>query len=454
MRTLKTELAYEGHRLQRNRMFLNHKIIHTPFFVSSPHSAPELDLICELLNMNSEEESYVDSLHGICYRAFEYDTVVRNQNGLLNQLDLDLRFLNRAFRYLNGNALKIIDPCTELYRHRFSKYLNSYISLPTMPSYFRDFISILLDAPRDSLDRVHLEFWRSLFSPKRGRDNIERLKIGHFIQAHDDFQREKETDVFVPPVPFITLQNCHVFTDYTIQINMDAFDLVDRDVAAFFCLDSKVFADKQTIKRIVNYIANNPSECKLVLFKILWPERILEAKYGKYALKNLEFLLMNLRMIRKEEENPRIYGMINGGGFGYCLLGAGFDFFTDSVSHYWYYYPRKKKTTHKKSLDPDLLIPRTFEDAEAMFSEWGESPLPYLPFPKYQNARNFNKYQVSPEEWRRDVKLAGIVMWNEYVNEIIRAMDRENNLETLFFEKVLRSAYSRLAPIIRRTISI
>lgn len=235
---------------------------------------------------------------------------------------------------------------------------------------------------------------------------------------------------------------------------MDAFDLVDRDVAAFFCMDSKAFADKQTIRRIVNYIANNPNECRLVLFKILWPEKILEPKFGRYALKNLEFLLMNLRMLRKEEEDPRIYGMINGGGFGYCLLGAGFDFFTDSVSHYDYYYPRKKKITHKKPLDPELLIPRTFEDAVAMFSEWGESPLPYLPFPKYQNVRNFNEFQVDPKEWRKDVKLAGIIMWNEYVNEIISAMDMENKLETLFFEKVLKSAYSRLAQIIRKTIAL
>lgn len=43
---------------------------------------------------------------------------------------------------------------------------------------------------------------------------------------------------------------------------------------------------------------------------------------------------------------------------------------------------------------------------------------------------NFYKYQIDSEEWREDVKLAGIIIWNTFINGIISAIDRGNNLES------------------------
>ena len=430
-------------RITRTSIEVNGKHIKLPFFSAIPLSATDLKLLLEEFNpaelmAGNEQGSEVDFLNAVSYRVFEHDTVVREQRKSLSALTLFKTV--SAYKYTEQTKLKIIDPATELYRHRYTDYLKQYLTIEDIPPYFKHYLLKMISSDdKFARDADHENFWNSLFT---GKEN-GTLKSAHFLQWHWKRQKGMGADVFIPPVPYVSNKSPELI-DRAIEMNHDAQDFIkDGEVCTTFIINMDLFNNKEAINKLTTYL--DKTRTRITVFKFFDPTKILEIGFGQYARNNFELFLRVIRSI-KEGKPKKVFGVLDGGAFGYALLGAGFDFFTDTVSNYPpYYRPIKGKRSHRGMINAETLSIEKFEGLKQIHAE--NNILMH-------DCKICNKYSyadavriVDRMTWSEDCRRHGLHMWNRFTQEYFEAVEKGE--EKLFFDKIQNSDYAILGTILR-----
>lgn len=430
-------------RITRPSIEVNGKHIKLPCFSVLPLTAKDLKLLLEEFNPadlmdGNEQGSEVDFLNAVSYRIFEHDTVVREQRKSLSALTLFKTV--SAYKYTEQTKLKIIDPATELYRHRYTGYLKQYLALEDIPAYFKPYLLQMINSgDKFDKDAAHENFWNSLFT---GKEN-GTLKSAHFLQWHWKRQKSRRADVFIPPVPYVSNKSPDLI-DRAIEMNNDAREFIkDGEVCTTFIIDMDLFNNKEAIEKLTNYLDITPA--RIAVFKFFDPTKILKIGFGQYARNNFELFLKVIKSI-KEEEPKRVFGVLNGGAFGYALLGAGFSFFTDTVSNYPpYYFPNKGQKKHRGMINAETLSIEPFEGVKQLHAENNTLMHDCRACNKYKGAGSIGN--VDKLTWSEDCRRHGLNMWNRFTQEYFEAV--QNGEEKLFFDKIQNSDYAILGTILR-----
>jgi hypothetical protein len=414
-----------------------------PFFSVIPQSATDLKIVFEefdpkQLMIESQNGEEVDFLNAIAYRVFEYDSIVREHTKAVHQITLSNTI--STFKYFNQAKLKLIDPATELFRLRYRNYLREYSALEQLPEYFKEYLTKLLLNDDVDLENEHNAFWNSLFTTTQQGT----LKSAHFSRWQWKLQQSRGADVFIPPVPYVSIKTPSLI-DKALEMNLDARDFVkDGEVTTAFVIDVDLFNSKDAIEKITSHLDKAPT--KLTLFKFVNPTKILANGFGQYAKKNFELFLRVIKSI-KEEQPERIFGVMDGGGFGYALLGAGFDFFTDTVSNYPpYYIPKKGERKHRGMLNAETLSIERFEGVKNMHREHQVLMHDCKICRKYSGVENLEV--VDRQVWSEDCRRHAPHMWNGFTREYTEA--KATAQEKLFFDKIQNSDYAIIGTIIRK----
>lgn len=453
MKTLKTEVALRSATRQRTSIGLNGKLHVSPFVVANPVTSTDLDI---LTTMAPKSGVNLDCLGGVVYRIFEHDTIVGKKIKFVDQYDLKKRIVVSNFVHLNESRIKFIDPAMELLRKRYKSYIRRYKMLKGIPDYLLRYLTEFEMADRKStdFDALHIRFWRRLFQKIADERGTGRSKIAHFVKWQDERQRGMGSDIFLPPTPFIGVSGCEYLVEKAIEINRDASDLVDRDVATFFNMDSQVFRKREILMRVLDYVDQKPGKCVFNIFKIWNIDDIVKPGFGESARRNFELFLRVIKSMKDESKGEsKVFGLLNGGtgGFGYCLTGAVFDFFVYTIGGHQYYIPHAKKVTHRKCLNPNTLVLEGFDGLKELYESYNSMPLPYLPRKKPTSPKTFSKKAIDGKRWSVESRLHDVIMWNELTREVINSMSNDD--DSLFFNRVQNSDYAILAPIIRRVLS-
>jgi hypothetical protein len=437
---LMIETIKESQVLERKKIELGQKFQKTPFFAPKPRSATDMELVCEIMNPNnllSKEENEVetDFFGAVVYNITDHDFLLKDKENQLHQLGL---FTNKTgekgYKYIKQSKFKFIDPLTELYRNRSYPTIKRYLSLQKVPNYLSKYFAELSNADKDTLDVTHNNFWHNLFE-----NNLN----AHFIKWHLSQQEERHADIFIPPVPFVNYKSRDFLLNKAIEINSDSLELVGETSATYFPIDIQLFRYRDSIQKILEYV--DYINTKFTVFKIMNADAILGQGFGQDARRNFELFLKVIKNIK--ESNPgRVFGLLNGGGFGYCLIGAGFDFFVDNVDNYSDapIRPSKKRARFRKILNPETLSLEPFEGAMNMLRENGIFIGGNSVIKKYAGK---NSDLIDSSEWSKDCKRHGMLTWNDLTGVAVRGINEGE--DSLYFDKIVNSDYAILGNIIR-----
>lgn len=435
------ETIKESQILERKKIELNQKIQKTPFFVPMPTTPVDMELVCEVFNPNNlspkeggDEET--DFLGAVLYRIFDHDNLIKDRENQVHQLGLFTnKTLEQGYRYIKQSKLKFIDPSTELYRNRFQTNIKKYKSLDKIPDYLSGYLTELSEANKDKLDSTHNGFWNRLFNENR---------TAHFIKWHLNQQQERKADIFIPPVPYVNHKSRDLLLDRAIEINSDSLELVGETSATFFSIDVQLFRYRDSIKKILEYLSY--INTKFNLFKITNVNALVGQGFGQDARNNFQLFLKVIKSL-KEENSSRVFGMLNGGGFGYCMIGAGFDFFVDNVNNYGdgFIRPGIKRAAFRKILNPETLSLEPSEGAMNILRDngvfIGNNPI----IDKYAGK---NPALINSREWSRDCRRHGLLTWNNLTKIVVRGINEKE--DSLYFDKIVNSDYAILGNIIRK----
>lgn len=428
--------------IKRDVVEINNKHIKLPFFSVIPLSATDLKLVLDefdpnVLMKDSADGEEVDFLNAVSYRVFEYDNVVREQKKILNQLTISRSV--STFKYFTQTKLKLIEPSTELYRLRYRGYLKQYSALEEIPTYFKDYLTKLIFNDKLNLDIEHENFWESLFTSKEKGTS----KSAHFLRWHWKRQQTRGADLFIPPTPYISIKTPSLI-NRAMEMNLDARDFIkDGEVSTTFNIDMDLFNNKDAIEKITNYFDQAPT--RVTLFKFVDPTKILKIGFGQYARRNFELFLKVINSI-KEEQPKRIFGVLDGGAFGYALLGAGFDFFTDTVNNYPpYYITSRGGRKHRGMINAETLSIEKFEGVKNIFTENNILMHDCKICRRYKDLGNIGV--VDRQMWSEDCRKHGLHMWNNFTKEYFEG--KLSGQEKLFFDKIQNSDYAILGTILR-----
>lgn len=438
--TISVETIKESIVLERKKIELQKKIQRTPFFVPMPNNAVDMDLTCDVLHPNkflsSDGNEEVDFIGAIIFRLMEHDDILRNKENQLHQLNLFTdKTVAEGYKYIKQMKFKFIDPSTELYRNRSRPLIEKYLKLDKIPEYLTQHLVELSNVDSNNLDMVHEKFWDIIFTENRA---------AHFIKWHFNQQNDRKADVFIPPVPLINPKNREILVNKAIEINSDALEIVGESAASHFIIDVQLFRHREAIQKIAEYISY--INTKFNIIKILNSNKIVEKGFGQDARDNFELFLRVIKSIKEENPN-RVFGIISEGGFGYSLIGAGFDFFVDTVNNYSQNFirPRGKRSTYRQILNPETLALEPIEGVKNMLKDNGTF-LGSNPIIKKYRGRSL--IEVDPKIWSEDCRKHGILTWNELTKIAVRSIN--DGEDTLYFDKIQNSDYAILGNIVRK----
>lgn len=441
MKTLTVQFIEEGQTLQRKKVELNRKTISAPFFCENIGSGEDLSILCEMGGYSTAEHDNLNLLGATVYNIFNYQEVTSSWRSLLNQATLTGRRAGEEFGHMEKNKLKFIDPNVELFGISFKQPLYKYMRLKP-PKFLLEHFKKMVQKGAKS-DELHEQFWTDMF-PEEG---TERADAGSLINWSNKQEAKCGSDAYIPTVPSLTGRNCSTLVAKATAMNTMAADIIDRDVATYFSLSADVFENRRVIQDILNCIGE--SQNKIGIIKFTDPEKFVDISFSEHAQNNLSLFLKTLKLQNQNRERPMIMGTLAGGAFGYCLLGAGFDFFTDTVNNYRQYpMPTKgPKAPYRKCLNDRRLVLESFSGIKSKYLEEGQEPMPYLPSQRGRYTKQqFENNGIDSAEWSRNCRFNGIGMWNEFTKELGDAIS--SRTDTLFFDKIQRSAYAMLYTII------
>lgn len=427
---------------------INGKLLPKNFMVSMPVSSNDYDIICDILNPDFlteelKEHGGKDYVSGICYGLNTHDTVIKQFLKKKTQTRLlDGKSTAFMMEYFNKIKLRLIEPESEKLRLSPKKNL-PFLHLKKIPKYFEDYIRKRKEA--DNQDAMHFTFWKELFNEDKSKKKI----IAHFISWHYEKEiSERKADIFIPSVPYIKLnllpkiKNNLLF--YTQEINRISYGLYGEESAFYFVIDADLFTDKESIQQINDMIINAPH--KYLFFKILNINKMLGGQFGYYAKKNFEGFLTTLLNIR-ELSQGKIIGMLNGGGFSYCLLNVVLNFFTDTVNNFSTEGIARYTGRHRSLLHPISLTPERINGVLQQLDSYKSLFLDDSIASKYRNldGKDFLE-KVRLREWSIDARKMGLLLWQRLISA--RLSTDRNKL----FDEIVNSNFSFLGGILRNII--
>lgn len=429
----------------KERIDIKGKSLPENFMVSAPCTSVDYDIICDILNPDFlhtelEEQGGKDYVGGICYGLNTHDTTMRTFLKRKAQTTLiDGKSVAFMMEYLNRVKVRLIEPESEQLRLAPRNAL-PFSHLKKVPDYLQEYIRNRQN--QEDKDYIHNNFWRNLFK----EEGSKKMKIAHFISwVYEKEISERKGDLFIPSVPYIRrnlptkVKNDFLF--YTKEINRISYNLYGEESAFYFNIDADLFIDGDSINQLNDMIINAPN--KYIFFKVLYPEKMSNGQFGHYAKKNFEDFL-NTLLTAREIDSKRVIGMLNGGGFGYCLLNVVLNFFTDTVHNFPTYSRGKRTGKHRSLLHPINLFP---ERIEGVLQQLNLHKSLFLDDSVAEKYKGMDKQEfvreVNKNEWSRDARKMGILMWQKLISA--RSATDKNKM----FDEVINSGFSFLGQTLR-----
>lgn len=431
------------------KITINGKSLPKNFMLSMPVSSNDYDIICKMLDPNFlskelEEYSGKDYSGGICFGLDSHDTVLREFFKRKSQTRLiDGKSVVFMMDYLNKTKLKLVEPESEKLRLS-RKTDHPFLSLSKVPKYLTEYIKSRQGTEKEVMDNLHHSFWKKRFE----EDEKKKKDIAHYISWNRERQvTERSADLFIPPVPHIKLnlpkpiKNDFLF--FTNEINKIAYGLYGQESAFYFNISAELFTDSEAINQINSMLLECPN--RHIFFKILNTKYMSSDQFGYFAKKNFQSFLVTLLNLR-EFDDKRVIGMLNGGGFSYCLLNVVLNFFTDTVTNFpTEGMPKYTGGRHRSLLHPISLAPERIEGVlqqlDAYKSLFSDNSIA----DKYRglDSKQFlNK--INNHEWSIDARKIGILIWEKLINA--RLSTDKNKV----FDEVINSNFSFLGGILRK----
>jgi hypothetical protein len=438
--------------LQEKPVQIGKKTIRIPFQISMPNTSSDFKVICDVLEpsfISQEMKEYEgkDFISAIAYKINEFHKIRRDYIKHFNQTSLLTQRLGyQMLTYLDKIKLILIEPNTEFLRIGDRKRFSNFLKLDP-PDYLKEYFlkrKAINDKTGKEFENLHTKFWESLFigSKIRGKEDIT-----HFIS----WDREKTvngmgSDKFIPPVPYIKNTNSkNEFIKFTKDINDTAYELYGDESAFYVIFDMDLFRDLSAIEQIAGII--DEAKNNFIIIKILGIRRINDVGFGDYAKRNLEYFLKVLSFL-KSIKPEKIIGLLDGGGFGYCLMGI-IDFFTDTVSN----YPQDSFKRYKEDRYRGLIHPRTFtvEPIEGVVQHQREYGSLFHDNSIADSYRGKDIFKTSREIWSLDARKMGLLFWQKRMWSLLNT--NKIRWDKMRFDEILNSDFSSLGVIVRRIMN-
>lgn len=427
---------------------VNGKNMRKKFQASVPRSSVDFRILCEVFEpkfISNEMEEYdgKDFLGAVVYKINEHNKIRRTFARNLGQSILGDALGFQMLKYLDTVKLKLIDPNSEFLRigRRNDKDIYSFLELGKVP----DELKIYLNERNrtESQETLHNQFWLKLFQEDKRGVGITRLLDWIF-----DVQESMNADILIPMTPFINTKNMKSSIEHTGRINSMSHKLKGDRGAFYLVLDVDVLKNNRAVNQIANIISD--AENRFIIIKMLGLKKITQVGYGKASRENLEFLLKILR--DKKQLNPDIVaGLLDGGGFGYCLVGAGIDFFTDTVNNYYQdSFPKMPdKRKHRALLNPTTFSLEPFEGVIQQMRKHGHLFVDCSVADKY---RGKEISMVDMDKWSVDARKMGLIVWQKRMASLLSG-NQKFGLDKIRFDEILNSDFAILGNIVRRVIN-
>lgn len=431
---------------------INHKTIRRPFVVSMPNTSNDFEILCDILEptfiaKETEEYGGKDYVSAIAYKINEYYRIRKTHVQNLSQKALfEQKSGFKILAYLDSNKLKIIDPNTEFLRIGNRGKYSDFLNLPKIPEYLEEYFT-MRETMKDTKDQetLHNNFWSNLFSESATRKKID---IAHFISWHREIQiKDMRSDIFLPPVPYIKnldgIKND--FIRYAKEINDIGFQLYGQECALYLVFDMSLFKDSKAIAQIADIISEAPN--KYIVLKILGIGKLLSLGFGYYPKKTVEFFLRILNDV-KQNSPGKLIGFLDGGGFGYCLLGSCADFFTDTVSNAYQDSFPKNTGKHRGLLHPITLTTEPIGGVCEQLNNHGSLFIDCSIADKY---RGFDEKKflstVDKGQWSIDARKMGLIVWQKRMAALMNT--HKLQLDKMRFDEILNSDFPVLGKMIK-----
>jgi hypothetical protein len=416
-----------------------------------PNTSNDFEILCKILEptfISKETEEYggKDYVSAIAYKINEYYRIRKTHVQNLSQKTLfEQKSGFKVLTYLDSNKLKLIDPNTEFLRIGNRGKYSDFLNLPKIPEYLEEYFA-MRETKKETKDQeaLHNNFWNNLFSQSARRKKID---IAHFISWQREIQiKDMRADIFLPPVPYIkNLDDIkNDFIRYSKEINDIGFQLYGPESALYLLFDMALFKDSKAINQIANIISEAPN--RYIILKILGIGKMLSLGFGYYPKKTIEFFLRVLNDV-KQNTPDKLIGLLDGGGFGYCLLGSCTDFFTDTVSNmYQDAFPRKTGK-HRSLLHPITLTPEPISGVLEQLNNYGALFVDCSIAEKYRGFDEQRFLSVDKGQWSIDARKMGLIVWQKRMAALMNTPKLK--LDRMRFDEILNSDFAVLGKMIK-----
>ncbi|MEA2037620.1 MAG: hypothetical protein U9O94_08980 [Nanoarchaeota archaeon] len=452
MEDKETNVKYLQKQQEQEIIEVGTKTIFKKFMVSMPNNSVDFDILTEVLSPDfiSEEmkkEGNKEYVGAIAYLLNEHDKIRSIFSSKKSKRSItDKKNYSFMLDYLDKTKLKIVEPNSEFLRIG-DRTNTSFDILSKVPPYLLRHLKarkIIKGLNRKQIERrddsLYYAFWFNLFY--QDEKTRKRDIVGFISWTHEKEIEERNADFFLPSVPYIkrgfNVTEKLKFLQYLDETNKLSYHLYG-DTSAFYCvIDADLFKDTNSINQICNII----SKCKnkFIVIKIINVGKFSQPNFGYYSTKNL---LHFLRVIQdtKVVRQDRVTGLLNGGGFGYCLFSTVFDFYTDTVNN----YPTEGRATytgkHRGLLHPITLAVEPSEGVGEQLKQHGALFLDNSIADKYLEVSSLDN--IDKSIWSKDCRRMGLVMWQKRI--FAKLMTDKHHV----FDEVYNSSFAFLGNIVK-----
>jgi hypothetical protein len=422
---------------------INGKVISRPFMVSMPRNSTDLKILTDVLDpafITSELSEYGgrDFVQAVYYKITEYEDIVKNFIKKNSQYTLSDEKNNMKNFLMLNQRLKIIDPNTESLRLWKNNANWTHLNPPTyLSDYFKQ------RQTTKHIEDTHFSFWKGLVIP-RGPKNISNI-AGFISWFFSNAMEDMHSDIFLPPVPLIENDKYkYELIKISNNINHISNSLYPNKCAYNLCFDANLFRDEQAVREISDIVSSAKTD--LIAIKILGVRKIFEPGFGSYAKNNLTFFLKVLKDIKMLNPSKTI-GLLDGGGFGYSIMGTGtIDFFIDTVSNFPQDSFPRPSTKYRGLLHPITLTIEPI-DGVMQYQADNNGELFYdNSIAQFYNGRDIKT--VDKIKWSIDARKMGLLMWQERMAGLVNSLN--SGFGTMRFDEIVRSDYAMLADVLRK----
>ncbi len=435
---------------------IDNKVIQKKFMVAMPNNPVDFEILADVFNPNfiskeMKEEGEKEYIGAISYMINEHDYIRSKFTKNKSQINLlDNKSVSSMLDYFDKTKLKIVDSNSEFLRIGNRRDI-SFSKLSKLPPLLEHYLKERKNNTGENKkkvekidDMLYYAFWDNIFfyDEKRRKRNVTSLISWNYEKE----VKERNANIFLPLVPYIkrgfAIKEKRKFIKYTSEINNLSFQIYGERSAFYCVIDSDLFRDTDSINQLCDIISKCPN--KFIILKILNINKFSQPNFGFYAIKNLLYFLKILEDT-KITNSDRILGILNGGGFGYCLFNVVFDFFTDTVNN----YPTESRGIntgkHRGLLHPITFAVEPSEGVEDQLKKHKCLFLNNIIADKYIGKENLD--DVDKLVWSKDCRKMGMITWQK------RMYAKLNTKSNHVFDEVYNSGFPYLGKITKNILN-